>query len=362
MLSNEAIAFDFPELDPQQAPFQGRPNLILLQDTYTGDIINGAEIELDQSGIDALDLADNLEDSVGAAKVYDPEKSIEGLDTFKLYGTRLDGHSLLNTAQEEALLHRLTLGDPDAKHQLLLGHQRLIVAISKKFYSPDHERMDFIQAGMLGAYKAAEKFNIFRGRKFAVLAGDLIRNAMREAVYDSQGLTSTERIEISNLRKIDAELAQRLGRIPTRKELAAASGIDEAEVNNVRAIATSVFPLDIPVHEDPNSIFKDLIPSRDSSPHDVVAAKELTETIQTLINRHLNPREAVVIRGVFGMNDRQISLTERELADQLGVNKSRVGQIKSRALEKLEGPIATYRAGAEVPDVKKFTEGITGIA
>jgi RNA polymerase primary sigma factor len=112
-----------------------------------------------------------------------------------------------------------------------------------------------------------------------------------------------------------------------------------------------VVSLDVPLPSDNGATVKDLIPSKELLVDEQVEIQELKDMIQGLIDEHLDEREAFVVRQHFGMNHKQTEVSLREIGRQINRSNQRVGQIKDAALDKLKGPIAELRAGAEVSDV-----------
>jgi len=63
--------------------------------------------------------------------------------------------------------------------------------------------------------------------------------------------------------------------------------------------------------------------------------RELYRALHTAVNQRLTLREQAVICARFGLGDCP-PLTQREVADRLGISRSYVSRIEKRALKKLE--------------------------
>ena len=91
----------------------------------------------------------------------------------------------------------------------------------------------------------------------------------------------------------------------------------------------------IDVDRDGNPLtYTDVISSEENLPEEVMRSVE-GERALTLVRTRLDPRERQVITLRFGLNGAP-ALTQREVADHLGISRSYVSRIEKAALDKLK--------------------------
>jgi RNA polymerase sporulation-specific sigma factor len=91
----------------------------------------------------------------------------------------------------------------------------------------------------------------------------------------------------------------------------------------------------IDVDRDGNPLtYTDVISSEEDLPEDVMRSVEADRAL-TLVRTRLEPRERQIITLRFGLGGAP-ALTQREIADQLGISRSYVSRIEKAALDKLK--------------------------
>ena len=91
----------------------------------------------------------------------------------------------------------------------------------------------------------------------------------------------------------------------------------------------------IDVDRDGNPLtYTDVISSEENLPEEVMRSVE-ADRAMTLVRTRLDPRERQVITLRFGLNGTP-ALTQREIAQKLGISRSYVSRIEKAALDKLK--------------------------
>ena len=175
---------------------------------------------------------------------------------------------------------------------------------------------------------------------FKTYAYALIRGSVLDELRRLDAVPRSTREKIRAMDKATSQLRQKMGRQPTTLEVAAALGIEEDSVHDLAAIARRVITLSI---ED-GTATPDALLVRDIlacpvtvDPCDGAAKLELIGVVADRI-RELPEAE----RRVITMYYRE-GLLLREIGAILGVTESRVSQIHSRALSRLQGMLQDVR-------------------
>lgn len=199
---------------------------------------------------------------------------------------------------------------------------------------PSHVDTDeLFQVGSIGLVNASRSFDTERGVAFKTYAFALIRGAVLDELRRLDAVPRSTREKIRAMDRAKLALSQKMGRQPTTLEIAAAMGVEEEVVHDLAAISRRVITLSI---EDgtatPDSLLvRDILACPTTlDPCDGAAKLELIGVVADQI-RDLPDAE----RRVITMYYRE-GLLLREIGAVLGVTESRVSQIHSRALIRLQ--------------------------
>jgi len=267
---------------------------------------------------------------------YRPEELAEATtDALQLFLREASRHPLLTREQEVELAQRIERGDLAAKDRLINSNLRLVVANAKRFQNQGLSLLDLIQEGVLGLIRAAEKFDWRRGFKFSTYATYWIRQALQRAL-DSRARAIRIPTTLAQLeRKVvraERELEARIGRAPTDGELAAAVGIDVAELERLHEAPRAATSLDRPVGEEGETSLGELLPAAGTPVAEEVEISLREEAVRTALE-HLPERERTVVAMRFGIDG---DATPAEaVARKLEISARRVREIESRALKRL---------------------------
>lgn len=227
-----------------------------------------------------------------------------------------------------------------ARDHLIRANTRLVVSCAKRYLGRGVPFLDLIQEGNLGLMKAVEKYDLERGFRFSTYATWWIRQMISRAVHN-QARTIRLPVHLGDrickvYRALNA-LEQRLGRTPTRAELAAELGMEIGKLEKTLRLAALPLSLDEPLGEDEENEWGILIEDHQTpGPVQSVSLKMMQEEIQRLLDT-LPPREALILRLRYGLWD-GVFYTLEEVGQKFGLTRERIRQIEMQALRRLRQP------------------------
>ncbi len=223
----------------------------------------------------------------------------------------------------------------EAKKVLIEANLRLVVSIAKRYGNQDMLLLDLIQEGNVGLMKAVDRFEYRRGFKFSTYAYWWIRQAITRGIAD-RGRTVRLPVHflegLQRIQRVGLTLAQKLGREPTRKELAQRTGLPPQQVETLLKLARAPLSLETPIGED-SDLGDFLEDSTIVSPVDDIQSGELSAEVGRALST-LTPKEAQILRCRFGIGV-EAEQTLKEVGAAYGVSRERIRQVEAMALNKL---------------------------
>ena len=201
--------------------------------------------------------------------------------------------SPLATEEEQQLLRRMEEGDLQAKCRLIEHNMRLVAHVAKKYYSPNEDTEDLLSIGTIGLLKAVNTYDPQKGYKLVTYAARCIDN---ELLMYFRGRKKQAK---------DVSLYEPIGR--------------DKEGNQIR-----------------------LYDVLEREPVDIAEQMDRTQNIRKLkqlLPQVLEQREFEIICKRYGLG-REQHMTQKEIANTMGISRSYVSRIEKKALEKLREALA----------------------
>jgi RNA polymerase nonessential primary-like sigma factor len=195
---------------------------------------------------------------------------------------------------------------------------------------------DVLENAAVVRQRGVEKFDPNRGYKLSTYAYWWISQAITRAIALK---SRTVRLPIhvneklTQIKKVQRELFQTLGRRATLTEIAQKLEMEPSQIREYLKVASGTISLDLKIGDNQDTELSELLADEGISPNELITQEMLRQDLSDLL-ASLKPvqREVLILR--FGLLDNQ----ERSLAqigEKLNVSRERVRQIQQQAMTAL---------------------------
>ena len=245
-------------------------------------------------------------------------------------------------------------GDPQARERLVAAYYPLVnhAARQARVRMPSHvETADLVAYGLVGLVEAIDRYRPDRETKFDTYAMVRIRGAILDALRSLDWVPRSVRSHAREIDRATVRLRCTLQRAPSDAELAEELGLKldplrtrMAEISNsgMAALDESWNVPRPPGDERPRWA---CLPDADAAdPARVFEASELKDRVAQVISR-LPAREQLVVGLYYYEN-----LSQREIADLMGLSTTGIAQAHTRAMQRLRSWIGDAGIDALIGD------------
>ncbi len=234
-----------------------------------------------------------------------------------------------------------TRNDADARERLILAYSYLAKYVVDRLPARPSAVMshdDLLGHAIVGLIDAVEKFDIHREIKFETYAVTRIRGSVLDALKSLDWMPRTMRATEHRLRDVVATLEAELGRPARDQEIADAMGIsiDDTEKLFSDMGHAAVLSLEEILGYGEDGATGDLPASDDGDPLAAVTV-EHGKALLAMAVGGLPEKEKLVVSLYYNEG-----LTFKEVAKVLGVTESRICQLHSKAVVRLNGKLARH--------------------
>jgi RNA polymerase sigma factor for flagellar operon FliA len=232
--------------------------------------------------------------------------------------------------------------DPEKREKLLSEYLPLVKSVAGRMaigFPKSVELQDLISTGVIGLVEAFSNFDPNRGVKFETYAVPRIRGAILDELRSLDWVPRSTRAKSREIDRALTKLENKLGRIPTDKELAKFLKMPVKELHSARGDLSSsiVLSLDDLVYKEEDNRQIPRIETIEATARENILndleKKELKAFLVSAI-KHLSEQEKLVIALYY-----YEELTLKEIGEVMEISESRVSQIHTKAVMKLRNMI-----------------------
>ena len=194
----------------------------------------------------------------------------------------------LSSEEEKACLEKMAKGDDEARNLLIERNLRLVAHVAKKYSNTKVDQEDLISIGTIGLIKGINSFNLEKGARLSTYVSRCIDNEIL--------------MHLRSTKKLNAEvyLNEPIGKDKDDNVVT----LQEVFLNNERNI------------------------------EDEVDLKMKVKILYEKMKNILKDREKTIIELRFGLEGHKPK-TQNEIAQMMGISRSYVSRIETKALGKL---------------------------
>ena len=194
----------------------------------------------------------------------------------------------LSSAEEKEFLLRMKDGDDEARNVLIERNLRLVAHVSKKYASTNIDQDDLISIGTIGLIKGINSFNMDKNIRLATYVARCIENEILMF------------LRASKKTKAEVYLNEPIGK-----------------------------------DKDDNEItLLEVLENDDRSIEEEIDLKLKTKRLFKKMKEVLKDREKLILELRYGLNGKAPK-TQNEIAKKLGISRSYVSRIETKAINKL---------------------------
>ncbi len=245
--------------------------------------------------------------------------------------------------------------DPDAAHQLVTSHLRLVAKIAMGYRGYGLPIGEVVSEGNVGLMQAVKRFEPEKGFRLATYAMWWIRASIQEYILRSwslvkMGTTASQKKLFFNLRKAKSQISaledgdlrpDQVDIISTRL------GVSKQDVIDMNRRMSGDASLNAPLREEGEGEWQDWLVDQSSSQEKILADREESDNRLGALRGALsvlNERERRIFEARRLSDD---PITLEDLSDEFEISRERVRQIEVRAFEKVQAAVKSGMAMIE---------------
>ncbi len=229
--------------------------------------------------------------------------------------------------------------DIDIRNQIIEKYSHLVKIIALKMrgiYQQYGDLDDIVNEGIIALIDAIEKFDLSKNTKFETYASIRIKGSIIDYVRKQDWTPRKVKSDYKIIKDAEDLLSNKLDRAPSDNEIAEYLKMDISDYNRIisNAYGTSMLSFEELIEEA--NLVENGISVGNEQPENEIESKELYKVLVDNVNK-LNEKEKLIISLYY-----KEELKLKDIAQILDISNSRVSQIHTSALQKLEKSIRNY--------------------
>ena len=253
------------------------------------------------------------------------------------YLSDVSKEGMVTPEEEVSLAVKIKQGDKVALNKLVNANLRFVISVAKQYQGHGLTLEDLIAEGNIGLITAAKRFDETKGFKFISYAVWWIRQSIMQAIAENSRVVRLPLNKVSAIQKIAhafSKLEQEHERAPSNQEISELLETSSDSVADLFTYSQKQVSVDAPLIDgEENSLLNVLSNGQSENPMSGLMRESLCRDIERVLVS-LKAREADVVRLSFGLNGKA-PMTLEEIANQLGLTRERIRQIREKALRSL---------------------------
>jgi len=243
---------------------------------------------------------------------------------------------------DEMILEFARTRDPKLREQIIHRHHGLIRTIAGKFVRPGVCFEDLVQVGWVSLIRALDRYDPSRDTRFSTYAVVCVVGEIKRYFRDKTwGLRVPRQLQeiAANLRRVQDDLCNRLGREPTVPEMARAFRVSEEVLLEAMELQRAYQPASLDSGE-PWEAGEDGLSLSDrlgGTDQELTRMVEYAPLIAAI--RSLDDRKRLIIQRRF-----YEGFTQQEVADELGLSQMHISRLERAAIAELKRRLTAEEA------------------
>ena len=248
--------------------------------------------------------------------------------------------NILTREEERRLIEQAQKGSKEAREELILKNQGLVMLIASKYRSSNYNLSfdDYIQVGNIGLMTAIDKFDLSQDTKLSTYAIWWINQRIIRTIQDygrTIRIPANLHESIFKYKKEIQQLQQELNRYPTQQEISEKLDYSKKTIGELEKMQMELLSLDAPINEETNKNMLNFVSDESNNPNTLLIKKALREELIKVIDFVIpQGRNNLIIKYHYGLLD-QDPMTLEEIGNLYGLTRERVRQIEEKGLKKI---------------------------
>ena len=230
---------------------------------------------------------------------------------------------------------------PEIREQIILEYAPLVKVVAGRLsmylgYNVEYD--DLVSYGIFGLIDAIDKFDMDKEVKFETYASLRIRGAILDQIRKMDWIPRTVRQKQKKIEEAVKRVEMQTGKTALDEEVAKELGLSNEELLEWQSQLkiTNVVSLNVFIEQGTEPVMDSRNNSHFIQPEERVQETELKEKLQEAMGQLTEKEEKVIL--LYYYED----LTLKEISKVLEVSESRISQLHTRALSKMQKTMGAY--------------------